>query len=155
VSTRTDMPFHDFHRQFAQGDQRPASPQGLSGNPVAMPRASHNPAGTGDARGPQPPRDARTLRSENPLFEALRDGEPPIPLTTGQGNMHAMKLHSEGYSFAVIGRVMGTYHGIYLGERAWRHRLRKLGAPPRLYHGRVPPPNRTGAGKRQREMAAA
>src|SRR4051812_10634424 len=105
MSSRTDMPFHDFHRQFAQGDQRPASPPGLSGDPVATPLASHNPAGTGDARGTQPSDLITTLRSENPLFEALRGGDPPIPLTTGQGNMHALKLHQQGYSYAVISRV--------------------------------------------------
>lgn len=103
----------------------------LSGDPEATPAASRTLAGIGGAAGPLPA-----------LLDMLRHGQPPIPLLNGQANAQALRLHAAGCTYGEISKIMGTYHGVWLGYDGWRNRLRRAGAPPRMRQGKpIPPPH--------------
>jgi hypothetical protein len=72
----------------------------------------------------------------------MRAHQAPLPLLNGQATAQAMRLRQRGLTYQTIAVVMGTYHGVYKSETAWRSALRSKGAPPRHHNNgslRVPP----------------
>lgn len=64
-------------------------------------------------------------------LNALRTGEPPVPMTRGQADAQALRLRVQyRMPYTEIAKVMGVYHGVWIGSDAWRWRLRQRGAPP-------------------------